>query len=76
MVGALRSVDEGKLKLVLRVPGTERGRSEEERKEKIIRHFIQTSPYASWEWIGGRLLLYEEDMAMQVVKEHIKPEEG
>ena len=74
---ALRSVYVGTLEYVLKIPLSVRGRgSEEERREKCIDYFLRVSPYASWEWIGGRLLCYEEDTALQAVKGHIKPNEG
>ena len=74
MERALRSVDVGTLEDVLRIPYV-RG-SEEERREKCIDYFLCVSPYTSWECIGGQLLWYEEDTALQAVKGHIKPNEG
>ena len=59
------------------IPRSLRGRgSEEERREKCIDYFLRVSPYTSWEWLGGRLLYWEEDTALQAVKGYIKPNEG
>ena len=44
-------------------------------KDQVV-YYLKTSPYASWEHIGGRLLLYGENAVLQVVKKHIKPEKG
>ena len=74
-MGALRSVDVWRLEQVLSVPGTSSGRGEERRK-RVVCYFLQNSPYASWEWIGGQLLRFKENKALQAVKWHIKPNEG
>ena len=75
--GALRSVDVERLEDVLWIPLPVRESwSDEERREKCIDYFLRVSPYTSWEWIGGQLLWYEEDTALQAVKGHIKPNEG
>ena len=67
----------GTLEAVLNIPDKVATRwSEEERREKCIDYFLRVSPYTSWEWIGGRLLYFEEDTALQAVKGHIKPNEG
>ena len=77
MERALRSVHVWRLERVLRIPLSVGGRgSEEERREKCIDYFLRVSPYASWECIGGRLLYWKEDTALQAVKGHIKPNEG
>ena len=74
---ALRSVDVRRLEVVLWIPLFVGGRgSEEERREKYIDYFLRVSPYPSWEWIGGRLLYFKQDTALQAVKGHIKPNEG
>ena len=77
MERALRSVGVWTLRDVLKIPVSVHWRwSEEERREKCIDYFLRVSPYTSWEWIGCRLLSWEEDTALQAVKGHIKPNEG
>ena len=77
MEPALRSVDVGTLKVVLNIPDeVAAGGSDEERRVKYIDYFLRVSPYTSWECIGGELLYFEEDTALQAVKGHIKPNEG
>ena len=77
MERALRSVDVGRLEYVLGIPDhAATGGSDEERRMKYIDYFLRVSPYTSWEWIGGLLLSWEEDTALQAVKGHIKPNEG
>ena len=77
MERALRSVGVRRLEAVLWIPSSVRRRgSEEERRVKYIDYFLRFSPYASWECIGGQLLYWEEDTALQAVKGHIKPKEG
>ena len=77
MEGALRSVGVRRLEAVLSSPPSVHWSwSEEERREKCINYFLRVSPYTSWEWIGGQLLLYEQDTALKAVKGHIKPNEG
>ena len=44
--------------------------------EGLVNYFLQTHPYASWEWLGGKLLYLEQDKSVQYVKSHIKPDEG
>ena len=67
---------------VLEVPDTKReearqqSASDEERREGLVRYFLHTHPNASWEWLGGQLQWWEgEDVALQNVKMHIKPNE-
>ena len=67
---------------VLEVPDTKReearqqSASDEERREELVRYFLHTHPNASWEWLGGQLQWWEgEDVALQNVKMHIKPNE-
>ena len=73
---ALRSLGVGKLGDVLGIPyEVAAGWSDEERRVKCIDYFLRVSPYTSWEWIGGRLLFWEEDTALQAVKRYIKPNE-
>ena len=50
--------------------------SDEERRERLLSYFLHTHPNASWEWLGGQLLLRGEYAAMQEVKVYIKPNEG
>ena len=81
MERALGSGDVGRLEAVLGIPRSV-SRSvrwsvgEEKRREKCIDYFLRVSPYTSWEWIGGQLLHWEEDTALQAVKGYIKPNEG
>ena len=73
----MRNVPVWRLEDVLKIPLSVRGRgSEEQRREKCIDYFLRVSPYTSWEWIGGRLLYWEENTALQAVKRYIKPNEG
>lgn len=41
-------------------------------RESLIDHFVKMSPYASWEWLGGRLLYWEMGPALEQVKKHIE----
>ena len=51
--------------------------SSEEEREGLVNYFLQTHPYASWEWLGGELLqLQSDENAVRHVKSHIKPDEG
>ena len=80
MLAALRTVQD--VGGVLEVPDTKRKKvqqqsaSDEERREGLVKYFLHTHPNASWEWLGGRLLRWEEDAAVQEVKVYIKPNEG
>ena len=67
---------------VLELPGTKRDEvrqqsaSVEERREGLVKYYMDTHPNASWEGLGGRLLYVQEEAAMEEVKVHIKPTEG
>ena len=82
VLAALRTVDVGELGLVLMVPDTKRDEvkqqsaSVEERREGLVKYYVDTSPYASWEDLGGMLLLRAVEAAMEEVKVHIKPTQG
>ena len=91
VLAALRTVqDEEMLRLVLEVPGNlmmklrRQSASSEEEREGLVNYFLQTHPYASWEWLGGKLLQLQHDEnvvrhdenAVRHVKSHIKPDEG
>ena len=69
---AVRSLVRKRLSDVLELPV----RFDEQSKEDQVAYYLKTSPYASWEHIGGELLYHGEDTALQEVKEHIKPGEG
>ena len=53
----------------------ERKLSQQEEREHLVNSFLQTHPYASWEWLGGSLL-HRQQNASRLVKSHIKPNEG
>ena len=82
VLAAVRTVDVGILEGVLRVPLTERyeveqqSASAEERREGLVKYYMDTHPNASWEGLGGGLLYVKEEAAMEEVKVHIKPTEG
>ena len=83
VLAAVRTVGVKRLGLdVLEVPRTKRDEVEqqsasvEERREGLVKYYMDTHPNASWEWLGGRLLLWGEEAAMEEVKVHIKPTEG
>ena len=83
VLAALRTVQDKKLRIVLGVPENlvmklrQQSASCEEEREGLVNHFLQTHPYASWEWLGGKLLYRQHhENAVQHVKSHIKPDEG
>ena len=82
VLAAVRTVRVWRLEGVLEVPGTkcdeveQRSASDEERREGLVKYYVDASPYASWEHMGGALLHWGEDAAMEKVKVHIKPTEG
>ena len=67
---------------VLVVPYTKREEVEqqsasvEERREGLVKYYMDTSPYASWEGLGGELLRWEGEAAMEEVKVHTEGEYG
>ena len=82
VLAAVRTVDVERLANVLQVPGTKRAEVEqqsasvEERREGLVKYYMDTHPNASWEHLWGRLLYQGEEAAMEEVKVHIKPTEG
>ena len=83
VLAAVRTVDVRTLGIyVLEVPPTKRyevmqqSASDEERREGLVKCYMDTHPNASWEHLWGRLLYKEEEAAMEEVKVHIKPTEG
>ena len=82
VLAAVRTVDVGRLGRVLEVPLPKRDEvkqqsaSVEERREGLVKYYMDTYPNASWEDLGGKLLSLEEDAAMEEVKVHIKPTQG
>ena len=82
VLAAVRTMDVGILGDVLRVPGTKRDEVEqqsasvEERREGLVKYYMDTHPNASWEDLGGKLLQEGEEAALEEVKVHIKPTEG
>ena len=79
VLAAVRRVDAVILGYVLNIPVTmvrQQSASAEERREGLVKYYMDTSPNASWAHMGGRLLLYEEEAAMEKVKVHIKPTQG
>ena len=83
VLAAVRTVrDVERLANVLEVPDTKRAEVEqqsasaEERREGLVKYYMDTHPYASWEGLGGELLSRGEEAAMEEVKVHIKPTEG
>ena len=74
-------MDEETLGYVLDVPDTKRDELQEQSVEgdyrrQLITHYLQSSPHASWEHIGGWLLFYEEDSALHSVKQFLQTQEG
>lgn len=49
---------------------------EQDYKEQIIKHWLKTSPHATWEDLGRELLLYGQKRAFDKVKRYIKPLTG
>ena len=83
VLAAVRTVqDVGTLEHVLKVPYTKRyeverqSASSEGRRDELVKYYVDTSPNASWEHLGGRLLYCGEHAAMKKVKVHIKSTEG
>ena len=82
VLAAVRTVDVGRLGDVLEVPPTKRDEveqqsaSDEERREGLVKYYVDTAPNASWEDLGGEFLFWGEEAAMEEVKVHIKPTEG
>ena len=50
--------------------------NEEDYMKQGVLWYLMVSPYASWEHVGGGLLINGEDDALSRVKEHIKREQG
>ena len=82
---ALRSVREETLGDVLRVPHSKKKELKEHVQvqsaegdyvERLIMHYLQSSPRASWEDIAGELLYHRSDTALQEVKQFLQLEEG
>ena len=86
VLAAVRTVDLKTLEIsVLAVPFNKRHKrdeveqqsaSDEERMEGLVKYYMDTHPNASWEHLGGQLLKWGEEAAMEEVKVHIKPTEG
>ena len=82
VLAALRTVHVWGLGDVLEVPNTkmnevrQQSASDEERREGLVKYYMDTSPNASWEDLGGKLLSWGEEAAMEEVKVHIKPTQG
>ena len=82
VLAALRTVQDVEiLRDILEVPTNrmklrQQSASIEEEREGLANYFLKTCPYASWEWLGGQLLLWEQDAALETVKVHIKPDQG
>ena len=82
VLDVVKTVDTETLEDVLLVPDRKRdtvaenSTSDEEIREKFVKYFLQTSPFASWEDLGGELLFYECNAALQATKTYIKREEG
>lgn len=49
---------------------------EQEYKEQIVKHWLKTSPHATWEDLGRELLLYGQKRAFKKVMRYVKPAEG
>ena len=45
-------------------------------RELIVDHWINSSPWASWENLGGKLVLYGKSEGLEKMKERIKVEKG
>ena len=44
--------------------------------EQLIMLYLQSSPYASWEQIGGQTLWLQEDTALHAVKQFLQLQKG
>ena len=82
VLAAVRTVDVGRLEYVLQVPLNksyevkQQSASDEKRREGLVKYYMDTHPNTSWEHLGGELLYWEEEAAMEEVKVHTKPTEG
>ena len=76
VLAAVRTVRVGTLGVVLGVPYTKRNEVDQRSAEGLVKYYMDTFPNASWEHMGGELLLWGEAAAMEEVKVHIKPTEG
>lgn len=50
--------------------------SDSQYREWLVKHWLETYYLASWEEVGGTLLLNEENAALEKVRRRIKPERG
>ena len=83
VLAAVRTVNVGRLgRYILEVPDAkqhevkQQSAGVEERREGLVKYYMDTFPYASWEHLGGRLLNFRQEAALEEVKVHIKPTEG
>ena len=49
---------------------------EDQYRRELIKYFLKTSVYASWEELGRELLLYNQTEALAKVKKRIKAHKG
>ena len=82
MLAAVKTVEGEKLAEALDVPFPKReelkkqSTTDEDFKHGLATYFLGTHPFASWAHIGGALLCWEEEEALEGVKAHIVPEQG
>ena len=49
---------------------------DEEYKKQLVRYWLRSSIYASWNWLSGRLAFLEESVALEKVKRKVKHDLG
>ena len=83
LVDVLKHVEDVEdVEYLLQVPGSKRNDlkqqsgTEEERRDKAIRYFLQTSPYVSWKWLAGQLLYFKEKEALGQLNGYLRLHTG
>ena len=82
ILAAVETVKGERLEDVLIIPRRKRvelrkqSTTDEDYKRGLATYYLHTHPRASWAHIGGELLYYEEEEALERVKKHIVPEQG
>ncbi len=81
VLAALVSVeDSDRVGVMLGVPDARmeelKGKSASDYREGLVKHWLEMHPFASWEWLGGRLLQVEENAALQAVRGKVQAERG
>ena len=50
--------------------------SEEDRRKQLVNYWLSTSPYASWQWLSGRISWKEQESALSAVKRYYQQAPG